>query len=449
MAVGLTVTSVAIWWAASRVLHAQLDQGITAAAFLVANELSQSPECSAVVHPLALDAIRYQREINRFVVWRDPHCAAVRAVPGWAMDLPADSAAIAAAREGTRSFSDARWHGKQIRSTYVAVRADTGPSEVIVQVGASLEPIRELQRLVLGLLAGLVLVGTGATFAGAWRMAGSAVKPVLEITEQAAHIEAGTLDQRLAAHATVDEYRGLVGVLNRMLDRLASAFAAQRRFTADVSHELRTPLTALRGEIEVALRAERSQREYLRVLHSALEEIDRMTTMTEELLLISRAEARLITPRREPTEVGALVAAALERLRHRIEDKELVVDHAKAWNGAALLDAELTARLVDELLDNAVTYTEVGGRIIVRQERTADRLRLVVEDTGPGIPPEDLPHIFDAYYRADAARTRGAGTGLGLTAVAAIARLHGGEVRAANRPQGGARFEVELPVPPS
>lgn len=446
MAVGLTVMSSAIWWAASRVLRHQFDQSIAASAFLVANELSSSSQCIEGARALALNALRYGQEINRYVVFRDPQCDAVRAIPSWAMDLPADSAAVAAARKGETSFSDVRWHGKPMRSTYVVVPVTSGAADRIVQVGASLEPVHALQRTMLAVLLGIVLLGTGGALLGAWSLAGSAVRPVMEITEQATHIEAGTLDQRITAHATADEYRGLVGVLNRMLSRLGDAFAVQRRFTADVSHELRTPLTALRGEVEVALRADRTPREYQRVLHSALEEIDRMTTMTEELLLISRADAGLIVPQREPVEVDTVVDTALERLRHSIEEKELRVEHvpARLDGQVALLDRALLARLVNELLENAVTHSDLGGRITVRHERLEDRVRLVVEDSGPGIEAKDLPHVFDPYFRADQARTRGAGTGLGLTSAAAIARLHGGEIRAANRAEGGARFEVDL-----
>ena len=449
MAVGLAGTSVAIWLAASRVLHHQVDQSIAAMGFVAANELERTVQCSDRVHSMALDALRYRQDINRYIVFRDPSCTAIRAIPGWAMDLPADSAALRAARNDTATFSTARWHDMTMRSAYVGME-NSGPGARAIQVAMSLDQVQALQRVMLLGLLGIVLLGTSATFAGAWWLAGSAVRPVMEITEQAQHIEAGTLDQRLSAHATADEYRGLVGVLNRMLDRLSGAFASQRRFTGDVSHELRTPLTAVRGEIEVALRADRSPREYQRVLHSALEEIDRMTTMTEELLLISRAEAGLIVPQREPTDLGTEVARVLDRLRHRIADKDLRVEHAATGDGAGPvpLDRDLMARLVDELMENAVTYADEGGRITVRHRRQSGRVSLVIENTGPVIAAVDLPHIFDAYYRADQARTRGAGTGLGLTTARAIARLHGGDIRAANLPEGGARFEVELPTAP-
>lgn len=452
MAVGLVATSAAMWWAASGVFRHQLDQGITAMAFISANELELTSRCSDGVHVMALDALRFRREVNRYIVVRDPHCAAIRAVPGWASDLPVDSAAVATARRDRVTFSEARWHDMTMRSAYVAIAAGGGQEgNGVIQVAASLDPVHALQRLLLLALLAIVVLGTGATLIGAWRLAGSAVQPVMEITEQATHIEVGTLDQRISAHAATDEYRGLVGVLNRMLDRLSGAFAAQRRFTGDVSHELRSPLTALRGEVEVALRADRSPHDYQRVLHSALEEIDRMTTMTEELLLISRAEAGLIAPQREPTDLNRVVTAALERLRPRIEERELHVENAvTAANGRSVqLDPAMVGRLVDELLDNAVIHSDPGGRIIVRHERLPDALRLVVEDTGPGIALADLPHLFEPYYRADAARTRGSGTGLGLTTALSIARLHGGTIRAANRESGGARFEVELPTPPT
>lgn len=428
-------------------------------AFIAANEVAQTNRCEPAAHAVALDALRYQSQINRFVVFRDPACAVTRAIPGWAADLPVDTVAAAAARSDQQTFSEAHWHGMDVRSTYLAV-ADGDPTgrHRVIQVAASLEPVERLQWLMLFALIGIVVFGTGATLVGAGRLADSAVRPVKEITEQATHIAAGTLDQRLAAHATSQEYRGLVGVLNGMLDRLSSAFAIQRRFTTDVSHELRTPLTALRGEIEVTLRNERSPRDYQRVLHSALEEIERMTTMTEELLLINRIESRQLALRREPTDLLAVAQEALEAFRHRIAEKELRTECVRA-NGAAgagraggkgeepEVDAELIRRLFDELLDNAITYSEFGGSVTVQVQQAADVERVVVEDSGPGIADTDLPHLFEPYFRADQARTRGAGTGLGLTAALAIARLHGGEIRAMNRATGGARFEVDLPLP--
>ena len=312
----------------------------------------------------------------------------------------------------------------------------------------ALGPAAGMHRELLVVLAAIVVLGTGATLVGAWWLAGSAVRPVHEITEQATRIAPGTLNQRILAHADTNEYRGLVQVLNRMLERLDLAFRNQRRLTTDVSHELRTPLTALRGEIEVALRAERTPRDYQKVLHSALEEIDRLTELSEDLLLITRAEAGLLTPQRDTTDVNLLVEDALAPLRTRVVERELTIDLRLAREAAlATIDAELVGRLVHQLLDNATKFTPPGGtiRVVTTPLDGADGVYLSVEDTGPGIPRDELPNVFQPFYRADQARSRGTGSGLGLAMAAAIARLHGGAIRASNVSGGGARFEVELP----
>ena len=317
-------------------------------------------------------------------------------------------------------------------------------SHLVLEHGHDPAPVL---RAIFVTLAGVVVLGIGATLVGAWWLAGSAVRPVYEITEQATRIEAGTLSQRIVAHAGTDEFRGLVAVLNRMLERLDRAFDSQRRLTADVSHELRTPLTALRGEIEVALRAERSPRDYQHVLHSALEEIDRLTEMSEDLLLITRAEAKVLTLERAPTDVNDLVRDSLHALRARMEERDLALEAHLAPGAGAEIDPALVARVVHHLLDNAIKFTPPGGTIHVDTAPLEGGVgvRLSVGDSGPGIPPDHLLHIFEPFYRVDQARSRGTGTGLGLAMAAAIARLHGGAIHASNTAGAGARFEVELP----
>jgi signal transduction histidine kinase len=308
-------------------------------------------------------------------------------------------------------------------------------------------PTPVLERDLLLALLAIVLAGTAATLMGAWHFTSSAVRPVAEITAQARHIEAGTLNQRIMAHAETEEYEGLVAVLNRMLERLERGFAAQRRLTSDVSHELRTPLTALRGEIEVALRADRSPRDYQQVLRSALEEIDQLTTMSEDLLLITRADARLLPLHRAPTNVADLVDQSLDHLHASIEAKDLTVGRLTHGGDGVSVDADLVARIIAHLLENAVTHTPTGGRIdVVVQDVANGGVRLTVANSGSTIAAEDLAHVFEPFYRGDKSRTRAhdGGTGLGLAMVAAIAQLHDGTARVTADPEGGARFEVEL-----
>ena len=310
---------------------------------------------------------------------------------------------------------------------------------------AALGPAAGMHRELVLVLAGVVVIGTGATLVGAWWLAGSAVRPVYEITEQATRIEAGTVGQRIVAHAETDEYRGLVAVLNRMLERIDAAFENQRRLTADVSHELRSPLTALRGEIEVALRAERSPRDYQRVLRSGLEEIDRLTAMSEDLLLITRAGTGLLGARGVPTDVNALIRGELKGIRGRIDEKELTVrSELDPELGSPVLDPALLGRLIEELLDNAVKFAPRGGHVAVATTAAAGGLRLTVENSGPPLAEDVLAHLFEPFYRADQARTRGTGTGLGLAVAAAVTSLHGGSIRAVNVPSGGVRLECAM-----
>jgi signal transduction histidine kinase len=302
--------------------------------------------------------------------------------------------------------------------------------------------------LIAALLIGVVLA-SGVILSAAWWLAGTAVRPVRAITDQARLAELGPTNQRIVPHHDIEEFRGLVAVLNHMIERVDQAFKAQRRLTADVSHELRTPLTALRGEIEIALRSERSALDYQRVLESALEEIERLSQISEDVLLISRAEAHVLPSTRELADVNEIVDRTLATLRARIEEHNLTLERSLAPIGAvALLDRDLIGRLVHQLLDNAVKFAPAQGIIRVGTVATlgGSDVRLVVENSGSGITREHLPHLFEPFYRGDEARSRGTGTGLGLSLAAAIAHLHGGSIRASNAPGGGARFELQLPA---
>lgn len=449
MSVGLLAAAVAAYCATSVVLRRQLDNGLASAAFLAHEHFEQDSGRPGLEPLIMADPGRYARDVNRYMLLRDPSGTVTGSLPTFAADLPLDTAAFRGARNGAPAWVDEVWRGRPIRSLYTPLARRGITDERVLQVAASLAPIAAVQRNLLVALLAVVVLGTAATFVGAWWLAGSAVRPVYEITEQATRIQPGTLDQRIAAHAETDEYRGLVAVLNRMLERLDAAFKNQRRLTADVSHELRSPLTALRGEIEVALRADRSARDYQRVLYSALEEIDRLTEMSENLLLITRAEARLLEVRRVATDVTAIVESALAALRPRIEEQEIAIEPSLApAAGHALVDPGLITRLVQQLLDNAVKFTPVGGRIRITTLSLGDGggVRLRIENSGPPIAPEDLPHVFEPFYRADEARSRGTGTGLGLAVAGAIARLHGGAIRAGNQNGTGVWFEVDLPT---
>jgi len=448
MAVGLIGFAAALCWGTSRVLHEQLDQAIAASGLLAAERLVH-PAPEGLLEPLvAADPVRYAREVNRYVVLREADGRIAGAVPQVARTLPLDTAALQVARGGRRTWIAQRWHGAAVRVVYLPVAEQGVTGHRVIQAAAHLGPIRAVQRDLLLALAGVVLLGTSATFLGAWMLAGSAVRPVTEIIAQATGIAATDPAPHIRAHADTEEYRGLVDVLNRLLGRLAEGVQIQRRLTADVSHELRTPLTALRGEIEVALRAERTPREYQQALGSALEEVERLTAMTEDLLLITRAESGALRPERRHTDLDGLVRAVLHRLDRRCDEKGVVLECAFGLTHApVVVDPELATRALSHLLDNAVRFSPPGGRVRVETALRDGWARVAIEDSGPGLAAEDLAHVFEPFYRADTARTRDVGAGLGLAVARAVTTLHGGRIRGAQAAGGGARFELELPLP--
>lgn len=451
MGLVLGVVMTAGWLALRGTLDRQLDASILNVASIQAGTVTDDPTGEMHFHEwdLTPEEAASVRNLNRFAqIWSEEGTSLLRSqyLTG---DLPLDTAALQEVAAGELAWTEQTFQDMEIRSVYYPLgRLGESHARHVLQVAAPLTARNETlaaASLGLGLIGLLVTLGT---FGGSWWLAGRAVAPIRDITRQAEEIGAETLGRRITAHARTREYQRLVEVLNTMLDRLDAAFEAQRRFTADASHELRSPLTALRGEVELALRKERSPEEYRRVLESALEEAEQLSAMAEDLLTLARSDAGVIEPRRRNVRLGEPVARAMERARSRAEEKQIDL----ALDGEAEVfgywDPDLLERLAANLIENAVKYTTPGGHVRVRTDAADGAAVLVVSDTGPGIRDEDRSRIFDRFYRADAARADSEGTGLGLSIVRAIARAHGGDVTAENREEGGARFRVRLPRHP-
>ena len=219
-----------------------------------------------------------------------------------------------------------------------------------------------------------------------------------------------------------------------------------QRFTADAAHELRTPLTALRGGIEIALRAERSPDEYRRVLVSSIEEVDQLIRLAEDLLLLSRSTVGLTTSR-QPVDLEPLCLDALELGVRLAKGKGVTVSMGATAPAVVQGDGSALRRALLNLVDNAVKYTPAGGSVVISLERARDRVALVVEDTGIGIDPADVRRIFEPFVRLDTGRSRDTGgSGLGLAIARSIVVTHGGALEVDSRPGGGSRFTIQLPT---
>jgi heavy metal sensor kinase len=266
------------------------------------------------------------------------------------------------------------------------------------------------------------------------------------MAHRARRITAEDLRQRVPQRGTRDELDYLAETLNEMLGRLEEAFATLRRFTADAAHELRTPLTALRGGLEVALRAPRSAPELERVLRDSLEEADRLTRLVEGLLVLSRATAGSGLAR-ERVDLEPLLLEALDLGARLAHGTGVAVRLGDVSPAAVAGDPAALSRLVRNLAENAVRYTPAGG-VVELSLRTADGAALLtVADTGIGIDPEDAERIFEPFVRLDAARSRETGgAGLGLAIARSIAVAHGGTLTVTSAPKAGSRFTLRLPA---
>jgi len=301
------------------------------------------------------------------------------------------------------------------------------------------------------LLIVLILLPVALVFAGGggWMLARRALKPVDSMTETARKIGAGQLNARLELAGTKDELDRLAETLNDMLGRLDDAFAEMRQFTADASHELQTPLTILRGEIEVALRSQRSEEEYAAILKSALEEIERISRIVEGLLLLARADAGVLRMDAQPVDLVHLIEEVLHQTALLAQEKSIGLIMGSTEPLETTGDYAHLRRLFLNLVDNGIKYTPPGGTVRVSIERTGEAAILSVKDTGPGIPPEEQEKVFQRFFRSPEARSAGqGGSGLGLSIARSIAEAHGGKLELESAPGKGSTFRIYLPLRP-
>jgi heavy metal sensor kinase len=286
----------------------------------------------------------------------------------------------------------------------------------------------------------LILAVTGGLF-----LSRQALRPVAESIRAARRLDPENLSERLPRTGAGDELDELAGTINGLLDRLAAYHAQIIRFTADASHELRGPLGAMRATVEIALQNSRESEEYRNVLASLGEQCERLTSLVNGLLLLARADAGEVLIRRETVDVAALACEVVEMFDPLAEEKGIRLFTHSSSPVTVAGDPSRLRQLVTNLLDNAIRFTEPGGSVTLRVDRSADCATLRVTDTGVGIPTVHLPHLFERFYQADVARSSG-NSGLGLSICRWIVKAHGGTIEARNGEVKGAEFTVVLPL---
>lgn len=288
--------------------------------------------------------------------------------------------------------------------------------------------------LILSIIGGLVLSRL-------------AMRTVDQITLAADEISEKNLTLRIPEVNTKDEIGHLVRTFNSMISRLEKSFAQIKRFTSDASHELKTPLTILRGELELALRSDKSKEQYEDVLISALDEVVRLTNVVETLLELSKAEAGQINMNFEKTNLSRLIQEIAEDAEILAESKDIKVTKNIEDNIFVYIDSARIHQAALNIIDNAIKYTPQGGEIKIELTKNQNYTMLSVSDTGVGIPEDELKHIFDRFYRVDKARSSTThGAGLGLSIVKWIVDAHNGFIDVKSDLNKGSKFVINLPM---
>ena len=313
----------------------------------------------------------------------------------------------------------------------------------VVQVGQSLQEMDQTLRFTAYLLAVSSVITVCIAAIIGFLLARSALRPIDQMTRAALEISrTSNLQQRLEV-TSQDELGLLAETFNEMLDRLQVLFRTQERFVADVSHELRTPLTTIQGNVDLLQRGvaqdPEARQEALKII---AEETGRMARLASDLLLLAQADAGF-TLDLKPVELDTLLLEVYRQGRLMADGQEVKLGHED--QAIVLGDADRLRQLLLNLVDNAVKYTPAGGEIILMLYREPEWTRVLVRDSGIGIPARDLPHVFDRFYRVEESRSRGkTGTGLGLSIARWVAEAHGGNLTVESQEGEGTTFTLWL-----
>lgn len=357
-------------------------------------------------------------------------------------NTPFDSNALRQDYPGYHDLRSTKWH---IRVLSIPLEQNEHRVAVL-QLATKLDVVDVARKELTDILFIIWIVAVLFSGMAVWVTIGQSLKPIGAITETVEQINrADDLSRRIPySGPEEDEIGSMVSSFNQTLERLEALFTSQQRLLADVSHELRTPLTVIKGNVDLMRRMKSLDAESLTSID---QEAGRLTRLVGGLLLLAQAESGKLTLAMQKVELDLLLTEVFQEMSvlaggkvhlHMNEIDQVYV------NG----DRDRLKQLFINLTANAIQYTPQGGDVFLSLEHIKDQARVIVRDTGPGIPQEDLPHIFERFYRAEKSRTRGKSTGfgLGLSIVNWIVEKHGGRIEVASQEGKGTTFAVWLPL---
>ena len=339
------------------------------------------------------------------------------------------------------------WISLQARQSdkVIDVKSTLMPDGVLLQVGKTTEDrvaiMQRFRAAAAGITVAVLVLGVG----GGLLLTVWALRPLRQIIDTVRAIDAGAMDARVPRRQTGDELDELGGLFNSMLDRIATLITGMRGALDTVAHDLRTPIARLRSVAELALRSDQRPETLQQALADCIEESDQLLTMLNTLMDISEAETGTLKLAPEPVNVAGIVEAAVDLYRHVAEDKRIVVSTVADPTLRLMADRSRLRQVLANLLDNAIKYTPMGGRVDIEAVLQKNLAVISVRDTGIGVMAHEVPRIWDRLYRGAHSRSE-RGLGLGLSLVRAIVMAHRGRIDVSNAPGGGAIFTIQLPV---
>jgi len=410
-----------------------------------ADDILEASKVQIAGIPLLQAQLDFELTANTFVKILDEDGILIRQTfNSPASDFPFDDTVI---ETQVPIFSTAIVEETRLRILTVPVgEGERGHTVAILQLAASLQSVDQTRELLLLILFAVGVIAVTVSAVVGWMTAGTALRPIGDITDSALQItHADDLSKRIPFYGSRnDEVGSLTIAFNETLERLENLFEAQRRFLADVSHELRTPLTAIRGNIDLIRRMGEADKISLDAITS---EVDRMTRMVRDLLVLVQAETGKLPMAKNVVELDTLLLEVFQQAKVLAKGK-IEIRLGQEDQARVMGDRDRLKQVLLNLVANAIEHTPAGGAITMGLECDGEFTRLSVADSGKGIPPDDLPFIFERFYRAEPSRKRAesVGAGLGLSIAYWITRIHDGRIEVASEVGKGTIFTVVLPL---
>jgi len=372
------------------------------------------------------------------LVWKAPNASAQQPVPDHVLDQ---------VRLGNPVFETAETaDGEPVRHVFIPLPRQ-GPVRYVLQAETSLLLYQETRN---GLVT-LLILGSGAVLLIAWVgsewLAKKVLTPVEVLSTGAETMSEVDLAKRFTLNSPYQEFRRLIQAFNSVMDRFQRSSEIQRRFCDIAAHEMKTPLTILQGNLDVALMKARTSEEYREALLNNLEQVGRLIALTRSLLTLANFTSGKPPVQLFPLALEPMIQDLVDELTLLADDRQITLSFESQSVLPVLGDAQWLTHALINLLDNALHYTPPGGTVTIRLQEVGEEVAVSVEDTGHGIEPEHLPHLFERFYRTDWARAKDAGgTGLGLAIIKEIAEAHGGTVSVTSQVNKGSVFTLRLPL---